>query len=259
MAVANADLVLVGCANHAEDDFSAQGGAISKDKLLFFSNADIAATDEIEVVASEAITATFTISGFDAVGADLSESVAFSAEVGPKTTTGQFERVRKVVIASGSLPATATVTVRRETDDAEILKLYGSSVSPTGTAITEVRTLFIGAAIPVSGTNTYYEKAFFLNAHDTDALGAPVVKEHADPSGLCAFTIETSAGGTTSIADRLTAPTGGGVGTFDSTDKSFGPATLAAGAAIPVWIKLAIPSTESAAKTSVSMRLEGTT
>lgn len=258
MSVANSDLVLCGCANHAEDDSSAQGGAIAKGKLLFFSNADIAATDEIEVVASAVITATITVTGKTAAGAALAETLTFTAEAGPKTTTGQFERVTKVVVASGSIPADVTVTVRRETGDVEILKLYGSSVSPTGTAVTEVRKLFLGASIPVTGTNTYYEKAYLLNAHATDALSNPVVSEYADPSGLLSFAIESTAGGTESVANRLTAPTGGGIGSFDSTAKTFAPATLAAGAGVPVWFKLAVPSTETPQKTSVTTKLAGT-
>lgn len=256
MAVTAADLVLVGCENHAEDDASAQGGAIAKGKLLYFSNADISAIDEVEAVADEEITATIRIHGRNAVGAQISEDLEFSAEEGPKTTTLEFERIEKAVIFSGSLPSSATVTIRKESNDAEILKLYGASVSPSGTAITEVRKMFIGASVPPSGSNVYYEKAYWLNAHGVDALGDPIVKEFADPRDAFAFAIETAANGSRSIANRITAPTGLA---FNDANKSFSPATLGAGDGIPVWVKATIPSTESARKTYVTLRIEGTT
>jgi len=256
MAVGASDLVLVGCANHAEDDASAQGGAISKGKLLFFSTGDISAVDEIEVLADDAISATITITGRSAVGAQITEAVVFAGETGPKTTTLAFERVEKVRVTGGALPADATVTLMKEAGDVEILKLYGSSVSPSGTAVTQVRKMFLGAAIPVSGSNTYYEKAYWLNAHDVDALTSPRVKEFADPVGVFSFALETAADGSTSIANRLTAPTGL---SFDSADKDFSPGTLAAGSAIPVWVKLVLSSALSPAKSYVTLRCEGET
>lgn len=252
MSVTANDLVLVGCQYHAEDDSSQQGGSIDKGKLLSFSNQDIQSPDEIEAIASVAITATITIYGKSAVGASISETLTFSSEAGPKTTALEFERVTKVVVASGSIPASATVTIRRESDDAEILTLYGSSVSPSGTEVSEVRKMFLGATIPATGSNTYYEKAYYLNAHDTDTLGLSEVSEFADPAGRFTFAIEATADGSSVIANRLTAPSGL---TFDNAAKSFG--NLNAGEAIPVWVRLVLPSTESPQKTSFTKRLSG--
>ncbi len=259
MSVTGNDLVLCGCACHAENDVDPQGGPIAKGTLLFFSGADLAAPDEVEVVASAPITAAIVVTGRTPAGAAVSETLHFAGEVGPKITAGQFERVSKVVLAAGSIPASVTVTVRRETDDAEILQLSGSAVSPSGAAITEVRKLFIGAAIPVDGSRVIFEKAYFLNAQATDALGQPVVRVSANPSGLFTFAIEASANGTETIPNRTVAPTGGGISPFDSAEKAFAPATLAAGDAIPVWFRLEVPSTETPQRTFVTPRLEGTT
>lgn len=98
---------------------------------------------------------------------------------------------------------------------------------------------------------------FIKNTNWTTALSNAVIKEFADPSANITFDLESSKGGSNSVANRLTAPTGN-LGTFDSLDKNVPTGVLSPADAIGVWLKLTLAAGAAAAKSTYTIRTSGT-
>jgi hypothetical protein len=255
MAVSPTDLYFCGAANHAEADSGTQGGAISKGVVVVFSGLEMTAPDALTLHVDVSATAIYRVTGRTAAGAIVTEDFEWSAESGNKVGSTTMARILKVVKLSGSLPSTATLTIKAKTSGLAKGYLRGSSKNAAAVEQTEIRRLFIGATIPAASTDDYFEKFFVLNTAGTDVSEA-AVKKTADPDGLFDFALDSAADGTTTSSDRKTAPASGTT-SFSDADKACPSDTLPAGSAIGVWVKMTLDSGLSPAASSLNLQLAG--
>lgn len=252
MPIVASDIVAYGSANMPDDDSGLNiGGAIDTSIRVVFT--DIAATDEIEILSSNAgdTTQTVTIYGRNAAGELVSDSATLNGLTPVLVAGTAFERVLKIIISAAH---TGTVTVRDQDTDTTI-----AAMEP---GVLEVRRPFYDAAADASGgsARTYYEKVFFKNNHGSLTLTSAVIKEQADPSTKVDFDLESTLDGTDTNGggnNRQVAP--GGY-TFDSADKNVANSqNLTAGSAQGVWLRLSLAAGDAAQNTSVTMRVSGNT
>jgi hypothetical protein len=250
MSVTASDIVFYGSANMPENSASTSGGAIDLTTKVIFT--DIAATDQVTVISSNAgdTTQTVTVYGRDAAGTIVSEPLSLN---GTTRVTGAqaFERILKVVV-SASHAGTITVTRDNSATFTEIGTLE--------TGVLVLRRLFYDSAADASGgsTRNFYEKIFIKNNNSTTTLSAATVKEQTDPTGNVTFDLEDATNDTNSVANRLSAPSGM-LGSFDSSDKTVPGGDLASTESIGVWLKLTLAAGTAAAKSTYTIRLTGTT
>lgn len=264
MVVAATDIVFCGCANHAEDDTSTQGGAIDKAKRVVFSGLEMTGAGTVDLESDVNISGTWRVTGRDAGGSEVYEDYVFSTEQGPKNGTQSFERILHVKLhvtsPVGVLASNATLTVQEHSGGLAKCYLYGSGVSATDVEVTEVRRLFIGATRPAvvspAVTTTRYEKFFIYNSHASDDASGCTVKETADPDSYFTFGVGTSLDVTESVTNRVSAPTS--VGVFDNADKDVpNSKNLTHEAGVAVWVKMSLEDSDSAGVTSVNYQLLG--
>ena len=248
MSIASTDLIVYGCANHAQDNTSTQGGAIDTTVQIVFT--DISATDGVEYVSTNAgDTMNITTYGRSAAGTIVSETTALTGTTPTTATTQTFERILKVVLASA---AAGTVTVRKGSDNVTIATMLPGTTS--------VRRLFYDAAADASGGSSrdFYEKIFIKNTHGSLTLTNSVVSENADPTGYITFDLEDAQDDNNSTASRLNTPPTGMLGTFTSADKNVpGGQNIAAGSRIGVWVKMTLAAGTAAGKNTYTIRLAG--
>lgn len=252
MTISASDLIIYGAASHAEDDSSAQGGAI--DTSIKMAHTFMAVADTIEALSSAAgdTTQTLTITGrlvggaIDTETIDLNGTAVVTAS-SPKT----WERILKIEMDA---TATGTVTVRRADDEAL------ATLEP---GITEVRVLFYDAASSPSAAKTLYEKVFFRNENDTDTLSAAKVQLTLEPSAVADMLIalEDAVNDNNSSANRLTAPTGLEASGFvqSGVQVNVPGGSLGANAAIGVWIRMDLAQDNASFIDDWSLQLAGTT
>lgn len=251
MAIVAADLEAWGCVNEVEDDSSTAGGAIQDDDHasggIVVEFTDIAATDAVEILSSEADTRTVTVYGRDAAGAIVSEAEVLDGTT-PQATTQTFERVSQVVLSTKH--ATATVTVRRATDDATIFTLGPNTL--------EGWRAFYDAASEV-GAITRYKLIYLKNAHATLSLNSANVQLSSDPQANLEIALSSSKGDHGTIIDRTTLPTSISSWQEDTTDIPVPTGALAAGERIGVWVRQVLSGGASAFKNTFQLQLSGTT
>ena len=223
------------------DDASTVGGAI--DLTARPLDAQLAATDQVEILSDGADTRNVTITGRLANGAPVSETNALNGTT-PVVFTAVFERIHTIEAASGD--ASRTVTIRRDGGGATVHTLNPDEV--LGAA------LFINSESDPDDPVVRYEKVFARNGNATLALLGAEVTLVTDAADLYRIGLGT-VGGTDSEANRLVDP---GV-TFQDDDTAIAvPGTnLAAGAAVEVWIEQALAADQAAAKPSFTLRLSG--
>lgn len=129
------------------------------------------------------------------------------------------------------------------------------------TEVTEVRRIHYDASSnPLGGgAKAYYDKIFFQNASNVNALLTAQIVESADPSGKLDFGLEATVNGTGTNGagnSRLVAP--GGI-SFASTTQTVPGSNLNAGSSIGVWMRLSLLEADPAQKTSVTMQITGST
>ncbi len=250
MSVTAAELIVYGSANMPEANATTSGGAIDTAVKMLFT--DISATDGVEFVSSNgADTMNITVTGRNAAGAIVAETVALTGTSPTTSTTATFERILKVVLAS---TAAGTVTVRKASDNVTIGTLEAG--------ITSLRRLFYDAAADATGgsSRSFYEKVFVKNTNGTTTLTNAQIAEQADPTGNITFDLEDAVDDTNSVADRLNTVPAGMLGSFDNTTKTVpGGGNLAAGSRIGVWVKLTLAAGTAAAKSTWTLRTTGTT
>lgn len=250
MSVSASDIIVYGSANMPEADTTTSGGAIDTTTKLLFT--DIAATDQVTVISSNAgdTTQTVTVYGRSASGAIVSEVLNLNGTVRVTGATA-FERILKVVVNAAH---SGTITVTR--DDSPTFTAIGT----LETGILTLRRMFYNSSSDASGgsTRNYYEKGFVKNTNGTNALLSATIAQQADPTGLITFDLEDAVNDNNSVANRLAAPSGM-LGSFDDTTKNVPGTDLAAGAAIGVWFKLTLTAGLAAAKSTYTIRTAGTT
>lgn len=249
MSITASELIVYGSANMPEANGTTSGGAIDTTIKIIFT--DISATDSVEFVSDNgADTMNITVTGRNAAGAIVAETVALTGTSPTTATTATFERILKVVLASA---AAGTVTVRKASDNVTIATMEAG--------ITSIRRLFYDAAADASGGSSrdFYEKVFVKNTNSTLTLTNAQIAEQADPTGNITFDLEDAVDDNNSVADRLnTAPTGM-LGSFTNTTKSVPGNAIAAGSRIGVWLKLTLAAGTAAAKSTYTIRTTGTT
>lgn len=246
MPVAIADLKFYQAANMPEDDVSVVGGAINTAGEVEFT--PLAANDSIEALSDNAAdTMNLTVTGRDASGAIVSETVALNGTtVVPFTTLGVIERILKIVLGAS---AAGNVTVRRAA--------AGPTIKVLAPGITSTRREFYDSASDVSAT-TRYEKFFAKNTNGTSTLNNAAIKLTADPSAVIMIGVAPAINDVATSTNRLTAPAGV---TFvdDNVSQAVPGAALAAGDAIGIWAEMALNAGAAALKSSFTTELSGTT
>jgi hypothetical protein len=225
-----------------ENDTTTSGGAIATAGRVV--QLVLAANDDVEALSDGADTRTCTVTGRDATGAIVSDTITLNgttpAQAGtPKT----FERILKVVLSAAD--GARTVTIRRAPGGATVVTLPPN--------ITSQRALFYDSASEASQAKRY-EKIYWKNAHGSLTLNAAKLKLTADPQARIKIGVESSAD--QSVANRKTAP--GGV-TFVDDNVDIDITSLAAGAAKGLWVEQDLPASDPAFKNTFTTQLAGTT
>jgi hypothetical protein len=126
--------------------------------------------------------------------------------------------------------------------------------------VLEVRRVFYDTSSNAlgGGQANFYDKVFFQNASNVNALLTAQVVKAADPSGNVAFGLEATVNGTgdNGANNRTVAPAGI---SFATTPVWVPNSTLNAGSSIGVWLRLQLAEAAPAQKTSVTMQLTGST
>lgn len=245
MSIVATDLIAYSVASIPTDDGSTSGGAIDATRRPVFTQ--LTSNAVISLTSDGTDTRNVTITGRDATGAVVSETVALTSAV-EVLSVNTYERIQSINIASSS--GTRTVTVKQGS---------GGSVITT-IPINEVgfHMMFQNAASAAS-TQVRHEKIFWKNTNGSLTLTSSQVTLTADPSAKINIGIETSTGGTTSVANRLAVPSNPtfvGVGVAQSIPSG---GNLAAGVSIGVWIRQSLAINDAAQKNSFTTSLSGST
>ena len=258
MPVVAADLVVIGTANHAENDTALQGGARAQGKKMEFTDLDVNAKIEILSSSASDTAQQYDIVGKDGAGSDVTENKTLNGTT-PVTTTATYERLNKVVKTAGGA-LVGTVTVRKAVGGSTLATLENTAASKTGAEITEVRKLLIAVAVPAT-TKKYYEKVFYHNGNSATTLTSAKcqLSDASDPAntnikmGLAATLNDTA-----TTTNRVTVP--GGITFVDNqVDQTVVDGNHTAGNSIGVWLEIEIASTATAAKNSFNLRESGQT
>lgn len=251
MSVVGSELIYYGAASIAENDASTQGGAISTSVRYIFDSSTLANTlnDTIEMLSSNAgdTTQNVVVTGRSSGGSIITETFNLNGTTVVNGVTS-FARIMKIVVSGAH---TGTITVRKATGDTLIASIE--------TGVLQIRKPFYNVSSDASGGSSrdFYEKIFIKNTNGSLNLLSAVVSEQADPSAVITFDLESSVGGSNSVASRLnTAPTGM-LGTFTGSAKNVPGTDLEAGAAIGVWLKLTLPAGNAAILDTYTLRIAG--
>lgn len=246
MSITAAELIAYSVASIPIDDVSTSGGAIDATRRPVFTQ--FTSNAVLSLTSSAADTRVVAVTGRDATGAVVTENMTLNGTT-EVLSTNTYERIQSVYAASSS--GTLTITVKQGA---------GGSVVTT-IPINEIgfHMMFQNAASAAS-TQTRFEKMFWKNTDATLTLTSSTMTLTVDASTKINIGVETSTGGTTSVANRLAVPanpTFVGVGTAQNIPGT--GANLAAGVAIGVWVRQSLLSNDAAQKNSFTTQLAGNT
>lgn len=255
MAIADADIVLYCSTSMPEDDTSTNGGAIDPDVRGLLT--DLSVDDDLEALSSSAsdTSQTLTVRVRKPSGAIASQTITMngtSAVALSSLSSGGDPRDIVSAVLSGD--CVGNVTLRRGGNAGDI------QVIPAGER--GFRRGFLKAKSSPSGAKDYYEKYFLKNNHATLALLNAAVVESADPTSKFTFCLAAAVNGSVTTANRLTAPGASDLldpDTFDGSSKAVPGTDLAAGAAIGVWVKLALLQNDDPIDSSYTLQMSGDT
>jgi hypothetical protein len=245
MSIIAAELIAFSVASIPTDDTSTSGGAIDATRRPVFTQ--FTSNAVVSLISDGTDVRVVTITGRDATGAVVTENVTLTNAV-EVLSVNTYERIQSVNVASSS--GTRTITVKQGAG--------GSTV--TTIPINEVgfHMMFQNAA-SAAGTQVRHEKMFWKNTNSTLTLTTSTMTLTVDASTKINIGVETSTGGTTSVANRLAVPanpTFVGVGTAQAIP---GGGNLAAAATIGVWVRQSLASNDAAQKNSFTTQLAGNT
>jgi hypothetical protein len=247
-SIVAADLVAYHAATQSDADAIAVGGAIDTLRRPDFTQ--IAANDDIEVISSSASdTQNCTITARDASGSVTSQTAALTGTTAKIFSTmgaaGVVERILQVELASVAI---GTITVRRSVAGATVRTI---PIGERGFSMIHRK----GASDPVNPVN-YYAKFFWKNTNGTNALLSAVVSESADPAGVITHWVVGSVNDSGTAANRQTAPGGS---SFSGSAQAVPGTDLASGAAIGVWLLMALSAAQAAIRSTYTSQLAGST
>lgn len=257
MAITAADLVVIGAANHAEDDVATQGGVRAQGKKIAL--VDITANGLMRIVSSSVSDTdqVYRFTGKDATGGDITEDLTANGTTNVDGTL-TFERVNKIVRQSGAALVGTITCSRAGVETIGTLEPVGSS--KTGAEVQELRKIFVGLVVPGT-TDAFVEKVFYHNGHATLTLTLANTRlaDATDPTNTDlkqgnAATLNDSA----SVANRLTAVP---VTVVDNqVDDLVVTGNHTAGNSIGVWIENTVTGGVAAARAlSFNLRESGQT
>jgi len=227
MPISSGDLVFYGSANMPTGDATTAGGAIDTSTRVIFDDTTLAnavGPSVLSVVSTIAgDNSGILIYGRDAGGALINSTITLSG-LTPVTGVVSYDRIHMV---SGQHNGTLS------------LKKAASVIVAMESGVNVIRRPFFNAIADASGgsSRTYYEKVFLKNNHATLTLTSAFIS--GSSSGLASFvdiSAESGTGGTTTITNRLTSPTG--ISPFG--DGSVSIANVVAGGTQPVWLSLTL-------------------
>lgn len=242
MSIATEDLVDYGAANRPTDDVSAVGGAIDlthrPDIIQLTANAVLA------IQSDGADTRTLTATGRLPSGdTDTDAIVANGTSEVAGTVT--FERILTLVLSAGGAQ---TLTVRQGTGGATRAVFAPDDVSKS--------LFFINSESDPGDPMTRYEKFFWRNNHGTLSLLNARVALTADPVERIMIALDAAVNSSAGEANRLTAPDGL-VFVDDNVEIAVPDNTLAAEAAIGVWVEQALTAADTAKRSTFTTELRG--
>jgi hypothetical protein len=245
MSVISSDLVMWGPANVVSDDTSTAGGAISTVAKPFSSHFSSAA--KLSLTSDGTDVRVAAVTGRLADGTVATENVTLTNAV-EVLSVNTYERVLSVVLASAS--GTRTVTLKQGAG--------GTTINTIAINETTRYCCFNQSFSISTGAKTVYDKVFIKNGNGTNALLNAQVTLTADGSGVLNIGVHTSVNDSATITNRLTAPAGiTFVGT--SSAQNVPGTNLAAGAAIGVWLRQSLLTSNAAIKSTFTVQLAGQT
>lgn len=245
-SIVSSDLVAYHAATQSDVDGSTVGGAIDTLRRPDFTQ--IAANDTIQAISSAAgdTTQTVTMTARNAAGSVVTETKTLTGTTA--ITFSTLSTVERVLKAELSGSATGTVTIRRTTGPTTI-----RTIPPGERGFSAIfRQLSSDAVTPLS----FYAKFFWKNTNGTNSLLSAQVSESADPTGLIDHGLAATVGDSGTTTNRQTAPAGV---TFASTAANVPGTDLASGAAIGVWLRLALTAGNTAIRNTYTSQLAGST
>jgi hypothetical protein len=253
MAVSASDIVIYGSANMQESDSGSQGGAIDTSTRIVFT--DLAANDTVDVSGSVAgAVQNVVITGRTTTGAITSETITLNGTTAAEGST-TFERILKITCQGH--PGTVTVY---DNSNTEVIATLESGVE------TIRRPFYNVSADPTTGGGDkfFYEKVFVKNNNGSSALLNVSIAEQADGidsagSGSVDFDLESSQNGSNTSTNRATTPSSAMLGTFSSDTKSVPGTDLSPASGIGIWLRLSLPQGTSAANSTYTLRVNGST
>lgn len=255
MPIAASDLKCWAAASRPTADAQTTGGVIqdaahaSGGYRVEFT--DLAANDDVEALSDGADTRTVTVTGRNAAGAIVTDSITLNGTTPAQAgTPNTFERILRVELSAKD--ASRTVTVRRAPTGATI-----ATVAPNELGTTR---MFYDAQAPASGTTKRYELIYLKNQHGTLTLTNAKVVLSADPASKIKIAVRGSKGDAGTIADRVQGSVPEGLTVSDdSVEVAVPTGTLAAGERIGVWVEQSIASADSPFKNTFDVQLKGNT
>jgi hypothetical protein len=243
MSIVSAELIAYGVLvpptpDATGDATSNIGGGIDVTNRVVFTNV-LPSSQTVKIKSSAADTRFTRITGRKADGTLVTENLQLNGTTAV-TSTNTFDRILKFAVYDSSnvtLTGSSTLTATLyENDGVTVIGAVG------GTAATSTETgfygMFIGSSSDPVATKTRYEKFFYKNTNASLALQAPTIQLTTDASGVLTIAVENSNGGTTTVTNRLTAPSG--VTSFGTSAITVPAGSIASGAAVAVWVKQAL-------------------
>jgi len=241
MPLAITDIPWYALANMPQDDVSTGGGAV--DLNVRPEITQWAANNIAQIVSDGADTRTVTVTGRLASGIEDTEAIVANGTT-PVSGSKVWERVMSFVTTTN---ASRIISIK---------EAAGGTIRATISLNETSRIIHFRRSSSAAGVVIRYEGGAFRNNHATLALTTAAVKLIADPAARIRIGVDTSKGGSSTIANRVTAP--GGI-TFvdDNVSQAVPTGTLAATENIRVWIEENLPANDPPNKNTFTLELSG--
>lgn len=245
-SITASELVAYHAATQSDTDVGTVGGAIDPLRRPDFTQ--LGSNAALEVVSSAAgdTSQTITVEGRNAAGSIVSETKTLTGTTAIQLST--LATVERVLKAELSATCVGIVTVR--------VTSAGATVRTIPIGERGFSAVFRKGSSSTSGAVTYYAKIFWKNTNATLSLLAAAVTESADPTGLVDHGLAATVSDSGTATTRLTAPAGV---TFASTSAAVPGTDLAAAAAIGVWLRLSLLTSNAAVRSTYTSQIAGST
>jgi hypothetical protein len=260
MSVTANDIVIYGAVSRAENDSDAHGGDILTSSRYIFGDAALANSPAASggdgtlryLSTNDADNGVdVTVYGRNLGGSLVNETRTLANSGVVQTGTQVFERIMKVVVDAHDY-------------DVEVKDSASNELVTIESGVLEVRRPFYNASSDPNAEKTYYEKVFVKNNHSVlNLLGTTFIDGGGDSNNYVTFAIASEINSTETLTNRLTPPTGTGVGGFSKTTKTLddetGSEDLDAGDAAAVFLKMTLPQNAVAGRDVWVLQVSGST